>query len=81
MRSTDEGVNWSLFTAGLAPGFQPHDFAFAPNGDMFVAGFQGTGVYRLPDGGSTWVACTTTVNNAVLKFRPRQGCILLKHRF
>lgn len=66
MRSIDEGANWTLFTTGLAAGFQPHDFAYSSvTGDMYVAGFQGTGVYRLPDGGSTWVACTTTVTNAV----------------
>lgn len=65
MRSTDGGANWAVFNSGVSAAFMPFDFAQAPNGDMYMAGFNDTGVYRLPLGGGTWVACTTTTNNAL----------------
>ncbi|MEO7254610.1 MAG: hypothetical protein ABIZ64_10280, partial [Casimicrobium sp.] len=61
MRSADEGVNWIDVSAGLPGSGAPHDWVTsAPNGDMFLVTKGAVGIYRLPIGSATWVACTTT---------------------
>lgn len=62
-RSIDGGDNWSDFSSGLS-GVSPYQFAAAPNGDMYLAGLGGSGLFRLPAGGASWLTLNTGTNNA-----------------
>lgn len=54
-RSTDKGITWENLSEGI-PEFSPAmDYAFHPNGDIFIA-IYGHGVYRSEDNGDSWLS-------------------------